>query len=158
MLAILLLSLFGCASKPPLPMPANFAHVEGSIYRGGQPSESGWLYLKSIGISNVVKLNTQSEASDDYATSLGMDVWNAPINLYQQVGFGRITLPPWIGNLTNGVYIHCEHGQDRTGLAVAIRRVRNDHWTKAAAEKEMLAHGFHKSLVGLWDYWQEFGE
>jgi len=27
-------------------------------------------------------------------------------------------------------------------------------WSKPEAEKEMLALGFHKGLVGLWLYWK----
>ncbi len=55
-----------------------------------------------------------------------------------------------------GTFVHCEHGQDRTGLIVAIHRVQADGWTKADAEGEMLAHGFHKQLHGLWEYWESF--
>lgn len=57
--------------------------------------------------------------------------------------------------VTNGaVFVHCLHGQDRTGIVIAYYRVLFCHWTKADAEKEMLAHGFHKELHGLWECWE----
>src|SRR2546430_2746714 len=57
--------------------------------------------------------------------------------------------------LKNGkIFVHCEHGQDRTGLVVACYRVQAEGWSKAKAEKEMFDHGFHKILHGLWEYWE----
>ena len=45
-------------------------------------------------------------------------------------------------------------GQDRTGLIVAIYRVRVDHRMKADAEKEMMEHCFHPMLPGLANFWR----
>ena len=39
------------------------------------------------------------------------------------------------------VYVHCEHGKDRTGLVLALYRVRYDGWTEAQAADEMAAMG-----------------
>ena len=68
--AILLgLALVGCSTVPALvihdiPNFSKVPHAPG-VYRGGQPKSSvGWAYLQSIGVSNVVKLNSVSEASD----------------------------------------------------------------------------------------------
>ena len=55
-----------------------------------------------------------------------------------------------------GTFVHCEHGQDRTGLIVALYRVKVNGWDKPKSEKEMLALGFHKELHGLWEYWETF--
>lgn len=54
-------------------------------------------------------------------------------------------------------YVHCERGQDRTGLIVGVYRVKVEHWTKADAYQEMLKHGFHPILRGLCWSWQEDG-
>jgi hypothetical protein len=37
-----------------------------------------------------------------------------------------------------------------------MMRMRWQGWTKADSEKEMLEHGFHKVLHGLWKAWEEF--
>ena len=40
------------------------------------------------------------------------------------------------------IYVHCEHGKDRTGLVLALYRLRHDGWSaaKAAAEMADLGH------------------
>lgn len=134
----------------------NFAQVEPGIWRGGQPTPEGWKYLKSIGVKRDLKLNTERESSDAAAKINGIEVICFPIPLSEQT----IHKPKseTLSNAVNaikpdGTYIHCEHGQDRTGLVVGIYRVKVQHWTKAAAYAEMKAHGFHPVLRGLQACW-----
>ena len=53
------------------------------------------------------------------------------------------------------IFVHCEHGQDRTGLIVGLYRVFTEKKSPAAAYKEMLAKGFHKILFLLNHYYEE---
>jgi hypothetical protein len=39
------------------------------------------------------------------------------------------------------IYVHCEHGRDRTGLVIALYRVRYEGWTAERAAAEMRAFG-----------------
>ncbi len=154
--AALLMLLVGCSTPPMQHGIPNFAVVEPGVYRGGQPTAEGWHYLRSIGVENDIKLNFERRA-EEY--QLGPNyIFEEPMTLCEQVGLAELPQPFRFGFKSNigGTFIHCEHGQDRTGLFVAIWRVKFDGWSKADAEKEMLAHGFHKSLNGLWRYWQEF--
>ena len=57
--------------------------------------------------------------------------------------------------LSEGTYVHCEHGQDRTGLIIGAYRVRVQRWSKSQAYQEMKAHGFHPLLHGLYSSWLE---
>jgi protein tyrosine/serine phosphatase len=164
--AIFLLAIVisGCATQPLTHGIPNLALVSPGIYRGGQPSDEGWRYLRSLGVTNVIKLNTDAEATDEPARQLGMTVIDFPINLRQQLGLEPLDLNyAWVfdelradvnRNVNQGLFIHCEHGQDRTGWFVAQYRMFMQGWSKASAEKEMLAHGFHKVLRGLWSYWE----
>lgn len=162
--AVMLLQLCGCVTAVLTHGVPNFATVEPGVYRGGQPTEAGWKYLKSIGVSYDVKLNTWDEASDLGAFAAGMFVQDDGIIDFWEQTLGRpngYAVDSAVQSLINkgnhpGIFIHCEHGQDRTGLVVAIYRVRVCGWSKADAEKEMLARGFHKDLRGLWDFWEDY--
>ncbi len=50
------------------------------------------------------------------------------------------------------IYVHCRHGQDRTGLVIGPQRVLVEGWAPADAYAEMLAHGFHPYFEGLKHY------
>lgn len=154
-LFIIALCNSGCTSTKLVGGVPNLAPVETSVYRGGQPTEAGWKLLKSLGVTNVIKLDTESEGSDSVAETLGMHVWRFPIDQWGQMtgdGVG-LAITNAVAHLGPGTYVHCLHGQDRTGLAVALYRL-NEGWRKSDAEKEMLTMGFHKALWGLWEYWE----
>ena len=156
---IILLLVIGCATTTFITHGiSNFRTVDASkaIYRGGQPDTNGFVYLKSIGVSNIIKLNSESEGSDNFAKSIGMKVVYDPIPFFWEQLTGPV--PQWkvdmaVTNITNGTYIHCEHGQDRTGLICATYEISKGK-SKKDAEKEMLDDGFHKTLHGLWKYFE----
>jgi tyrosine-protein phosphatase SIW14 len=164
---LLLLSLFllcGCAVPGfnPQGIP-NFATVAPGIYRGGQPIyEESWLYLSSLGVSNVLKLNLEKEANDDAAQRHGMTVHYTGISMEQQLFpmplFQRPVpeLHDVLTQIKPGTFVHCAHGQDRTGLAIACYRLQEQGWTRIEAQHEMLDNGFHRELRGLWHYWKHF--
>jgi protein tyrosine/serine phosphatase len=157
-LIISFLLLVGCNTVPSFTSNniLNLRVVDASqnILRGGQPDAKGFIYLKSLGITNIIKLNLEDN-EDAEATALGMTVVYIPINTYDQV----IHLEKWkfevaVIAITPNTFIHCAHGQDRTGLVVAGYRMANG-MSKADAEKEMLANGFHKELIGLWGFFKK---
>jgi len=158
---ILVLVFSGCASTPVIHGIPNFRIVDlpNKVYRGGQPTIAGFQWLKTNGVTTIIKLNKNSEGSDIYAETNGIRVIHFPLNLRQQLGVETIqagSLEELLANIPqNKIYFHCSHGQDRTGLFCAERRVLIDKWTRQAAEHEMLDDGFHKSLFGLWDYWKD---
>lgn len=128
-----------------------------NVYRGGQPTDEGWQWLKNQGVLYDVKLNLDSEGSDAPAFPSGIQQKAFLINLWQQT-FGE----PSCGLIANAVnviksgnvFVHCEHGQDRTGLVVAAYRV-SQGWSKASAQAEMMECGFHPILLGLWRCWND---
>lgn len=138
----------------------NLSQVAPGIWRGGQFGDEGAAWLKLQGIARRLKLNTESEGSDDAARVAGLIIRYAPISLAQQIGLAKIDPLQIEGDLAfinQGLcFIGCEHGEDRTGLVCAIYRVSVMGWTKDAAEREMIALGFHESLHGLHEYWENF--
>lgn len=142
----------------------NFHEVSTGVYRGGQPTTEGWAFLKSKGVKTVVKLNFESEGSDKEAEALGMTVIDASGPPSELKNMFRAPKPEKIrlaiealrDRKNRPIYIHCLHGQDRTGLVVALFRVIEEGRTKAEAYKEMRKLGFHRSLRGLHEMWESF--
>lgn len=158
--------LAGCGTpKGSVQEVPNLQVVDAGFYRSGQPDVAGFAWLLQHehdwnGKFTILKLNAVSEGDDSFARSIGITVIDFPITLRQQLGIDPIDMDglqrdiKWLPHY--GALIHCTHGQDRTGLAVAMHRVLIDHWSTDAAEKEMLDNGFHKELAGLWYAWKQF--
>ncbi len=159
----LALGIFSCSPTVYTHGVPNLVQVDPGVWRSGQPTTAAaWAYLKSLGIKRVVKLNFESEGTDDGARAVGMEVIYLPIEpngdmltVVEKPDAAHVEAAVKAIAEGGGVIFHCSHGQDRTGLLAGIHRVRNDHWPKSAAHREMLARGFHEELVGLDAYWQD---
>ena len=150
------------ATDPTYGVP-NLHEVDPGVWRSGQPAgPEGWAYLRALGVRRVVKLNFESEASEDGARAVGMDVVYVPILPDEDpLHVFFVPDPDHVARAVQalgeggGVLVKCEHGEDRTGLVVALYRMKKDGWTKERARAEMLRLGFHVELVGLDRAWAE---
>jgi tyrosine-protein phosphatase SIW14 len=135
----------------------NFAQVTETVSRGGDPSLKGWSFLKGAGVTDVVKLNTELEGDDAGAVRRGMRVHRFPIPWWRQALLRpkQSMLYAAVDVIRSGkcVFIHCERGQDRTGLVMACWRL-SCGMSKDKAYTEMLNYGFHPELHGLLGRWQ----
>ena len=125
-----------------------------NVYRGGQPTPAGLRYLHDVlHVDKVIKLNTDAEGSDAEAEMMGMIVIKFPIPFRQQMfgGIDKARLIQIIEQNEKNCLIHCEHGKDRTGLAVYFYETRVLHQSKQDAINDMLSHRFDKFLRGLWE-------
>lgn len=154
------LGLTACATvfkpDPKAPIP-NFYKVEDGIYRGGQPDVAGVLYLKSLGIKTVIDLNDDLDSWQKESINLSMNYINlayVPMSgfLYPKAIDVDKALAALAAKDNRPIYIHCLHGQDRTGLMIGIYRVEVEGWSKEKAHEEMMEHGFHPELVPLEAY------
>src|ERR1035437_10182903 len=148
----------------------NLFAVEQDILRGGTPTADGWTYLKSQGITDVVKLNTEAESTDAGAVAMGMIIHRFPIPWWRQVFLWpkQADLKAAVAFIKPHTFIHCgsdartsspdaqedntQGGEDRTGLVVGCFRL-SQGWSKVDAYVEMLAHTFHPALQGLQGRW-----
>jgi protein tyrosine phosphatase (PTP) superfamily phosphohydrolase (DUF442 family) len=130
----------------------------GNIWRGGQPEfMDDFVNLKVLGVSQIIKLNSESaEDEQDHCNTTGIAFFYCPITLTEQI----LTEPDLqsirdaVGFIAEGTMVHCEHGQDRTGLVVALWRI-SQGWDVYDAREEMLAEGYHPILVGLEKAWND---
>ena len=55
------------------------------------------------------------------------------------------------------MFVHCQHGADRTGTATAVYRIVVEGWTKDEAIREMTqgGYGFHPLWANLIRYVRE---
>jgi protein tyrosine/serine phosphatase len=149
--------------------PITNFHVvrSGRLYRGARPSEAGLTYLKKIGVKTVVDLETTGlfEPTDDSdianekkeAAKLGLAFRAEPMSSYLPVSDSRVdqVMAILADPKAAPVYVHCAHGQDRTGLIIGLERVEQQHWQPKRAYDEMKADGFHPLLENLNHYFEE---
>ena len=148
---ILLCALSGCAYlgylKDPFSDIPNFAAVNGSLFRGGQPRDAGWERLRALGIKTVVNLrgdNPGIERERSRAADSGMRFIHIPMSVFdypsdeQALRFLEAVLAPQ----DQPVFVYCGSGRDRTGAMVAMYRVVVDGWTIKQAYREARQLGF----------------
>lgn len=132
--------------KPGCP---NLFKVSGDLYRGAQPEAKGFRELKKMGIKTVINLRKL----------------HSDIDLIGDTGLAYEAIPMWTWHpededvvrflkiVTNKdripVFVHCQHGADRTGTMCAIYRMAMQGWTKDEAIEEMTKGGF--SYHDIWD-------
>jgi len=128
----------------------NLFKVSDNLYRGAQPpAPEGFKELKKMGVRTVVNLRAFHDDSDKMkGTGLGYErmefkTWH-PEN-EDIVKFLKIVTDT---NKTP-VFVHCQHGADRTGTMCAVFRIAVQGWGREEAIKEMTqgSFGFHE----VWD-------
>ena len=124
------------------------------LYRGAQPTSTGFGILQKLGIKTIINLRSFHSDKDE-VLKLGlsyeqvyMKAWHAERE--DAVWFLKIVTDP--GRLPT--FVHCHHGSDRTGLMVALYRVVVTGWTKEQAIREMIegGYGFHPIWANLVRY------
>lgn len=142
---------------------SNCREAETWIYRGGQPDYAGMKYLSGIGVTTIIDLNNDEReiaAERTRAKELGIDFYSIPLSGFWGPSDKDIKdiLSLLADPTKKPVYLHCAHGEDRTGLVVGLYRVRYEGWSKDDAYAEMLENGFHKILIPLNNYFWDWEE
>jgi len=129
-------------STPSLSVP-RFIEVHSGLYRGGQPTISGFEDLKKMGIRTVVNLRVDG-SEQQQVEALGMKYVHIPIDMpllerpWRQIPdksvdeFLRTVNDP----ANQPVFVHCRRGADRTGTMIALYRVKAHNWQAAKAYDE----------------------
>jgi len=122
------------------------AEVAPGLYRGGQPNAEGVAWLKSIGVKTVLNLrHYHGDTEKQMVESVGLRYERIAMTSRdepppeQVARFLAIVRDPSLRPL----YVHCEHGVDRTGAMMAVYRMEDEGWTNADAYTEMESFGAH---------------
>lgn len=107
-------------------MPAKFEEVvKNKLYRGGEPTLKALKILKDVfGINKIISLDYKiGNNIHSYVKELGMT--HVIIGLGSGKSYNIKRLEKYIPHLLEDgpTYIHCKHGKDRTGMAVAMFRI-----------------------------------
>ena len=150
------------AAVPSADSIPNFVQVTPDLYRGGIPGQDGIAYLAKIGVKTILDMETtDSEISSELESAAAsglvvMSVQLPPLALRPTHRRMDEVIAVLKDPSNYPLFVHCRHGQDRTGVAVGLYRVYVQGWTPADAYKEMIARGFHPdSEIGLRCYFDE---
>ena len=126
---------------------------EQTLYRGGQPSDEGLRTLAKKGIRTIINLRIEDFNKEVIEAYNGSDIRtiHLPFSPYDPQDRIFIEFLKIMGNkASTPAFIHCFHGADRTGTAVAIYRIIMQNWDKEKAIAEMKLkglHWWHKNLI-----------
>jgi tyrosine-protein phosphatase SIW14 len=126
---------------------SNLHQVTPTLYRGAQPTAVGMRQLKAMGVKTVLNLrsfNSDRKELGDTGLAyehISMKAWHPEredIIRFLQITTDKNRAP---------VFVHCQHGADRTGLMCAVYRVAVCGWTKEEAIREMTQGGFGHHVI-----------
>lgn len=127
----------------------NFREVSPKLYRSSAPTTEEIVWLnKKPGITRIISLDESSGRKIALACKLlGIEHIMLPIDLGK-----KSTLIRFLSKFDKlledpqKTLIHCLHGKDRTGMAIAIYRCKNEGWSSEEAIDEAKTFGFGSGL------------
>ena len=161
--------LTSCAVPGAQDLVVNFHRVDSDLYRGGRPAykEDVYLQFADLGIRTIINLEGGDEAKQEQKViervnkklekagaspllfiSFPIDsftdtVLRAPEDADIAKLFREIQSAP------KPIYIHCQHGKDRTGMAVMLYRIWRGEETYSEAFNEAKYYRFSYWNFGL---------
>ncbi len=138
----------------------NLHRVDDGLYRSAQFTAAGVAGLKKLGIRTVVSLRV---GGNDEALLRGSGIRWIPLpgNAFfpRRASFSRF-LEIAADAQHRPLLVHCKHGADRTGVAVALYRIGKQGWPVDRAIEEMArgGFGFHPLHGHLRDFVADFFE
>ena len=132
----------------------NFRKIDQQIYAGGEPDQKDLDYLKNI-------LGIQAIVSFDQSISNKIDPWckqnkikHFTISLtgsessYDEKIKYIVNQLPDLLLLNQPVYMHCLHGSDRTGFAVAVYLIKKQNFKFQQALNDIKKYGYGRGIPG----------
>lgn len=139
----------------PAPRPAQWAQqltdaeglpnswrVADGFLRGAQPEPEGFAQLRQLGVKTVLNLRT-FHSDRKLCAAAGLDYVKVSVQAWETE---RAEILDVLEVLTDSsqqpVFLHCQHGADRTGVMTALYRMVVQGWPREDAIAEMTTGGF----------------
>lgn len=135
----------------------NFHQVNSQLYRGAQPKPGGLQRLKAMGVKTIVNLrgeDDQTRAEGDEARELDLRYYSISLPGFSRPKDEEVQQVLDIINTAENqpVFVHCRHGEDRTGTIIACYRITHDGWNADQAKKEAESCGMSWTQMGMKRY------
>ncbi len=124
------------------------------LARSAQPDIEALNAVRALGITVIVKLNSERESPAALESAAGFDVrphYASQFEPSPEWCHAMATLLQSYLDAGTSVLVHCTHGRDRTGLAWAAYRVLVNRWSAEGALAEFRAYGAGEPIVALVD-------
>ena len=165
-IVIAALMLFAVATgagrqEPQEKLLPNFHQVNEHLSRGAQPLKNGLQRLAALRIKTIINLRGADEgtrAEETEARAAGLRYFNVPMRDLSRPTDEQVERVLSIINDSQNwpVFVHCNHGRDRTGVIIACYRISHDGWTSEKAKAEAKHYGMSWVQFGMKDYISDY--
>lgn len=140
----------------------NLRQVDSNVWRSGRPTSIEDFNWVNEHVKAVISLEGLDEDYKEVKELAPTPVDSLPITTWQIYvsGISLSYLNRIMANIISApkpVLVHCQHGEDRTGLIIAAWRVESANWSKEDAMSEALSCGYRRYInFGLNKTWDAF--
>lgn len=128
--------------------PKNFHKVNDEMYRSGQPSAAEMATLYAVeGIRSVLNLRKHHSDKDEIG-ELEITLYELPLAAGSITEADLVKILQIVKTAPKPILIHCWHGSDRTGTAIAACRIVFEGWPVEQAIAEFMdrKYGHHEMI------------
>jgi protein tyrosine/serine phosphatase len=140
----------------------NFGKIDERLYRGAEPDSAALANLQQLGIKTIIDLRMPKKvwkAEGSEARTHGILYTNLPLHGLSRPTDEQVrTALTLIETLPGPVFIHCQHGCDRTGTIVACYRIKHDRWSHETALQEAARYGMSWLERGMKNFVIDFSK
>lgn len=131
----------------------NLYRVTPQIFRSANPQPHSLPSLQALNIRTVLSLCREKEETFSFpgiqTVSIPMSVSKPDmsslenaLNILEKFSQNSSAVHDNTAQDNGNILVHCTHGADRTGLVIALYRIKIQQWTKEEALAEMLEGGY----------------